>query len=227
MRRPALSGAALKRSRMTSRRLPLRAFHGGDADLRRKRIPLALRAEAAHARAVAGGRPPRAVASLVALLTGILWLALELAVMADDWSGACRSRDDRRRSHRHRLRPLRGRRICSGGGAGRVLAFGPARTDGRRRRPSHQRLVACQPWPRSATPRCRPAPKAFCIARTTPSHLLMAGAWIGGLIPSRCASSAYGDDDLRADAVRAMTGFSFWDSRLPPRSCSPRRSTLR
>ena len=28
------------------------------------------------------------VASLVALLTAILWLALELAAMADDWSGA-------------------------------------------------------------------------------------------------------------------------------------------
>ena len=41
-------------------------------------------------------------------------------------------------------------------------------------------------------------------------HLLAAGAWIGGLVPFAMCLRAYERDDLRKDAVRAMTGFSFW-----------------
>ena len=42
------------------------------------------------------------------------------------------------------------------------------------------------------------------------AHLLAAGAWLGGLIPFMMCVSAYGDNELRPDAVRAMAGFSFW-----------------
>jgi copper resistance protein D len=41
-------------------------------------------------------------------------------------------------------------------------------------------------------------------------HLMAAGAWIGGLVPFAMCLRAYQRDDLRKDAVRAMAGFSFW-----------------
>jgi copper resistance protein D len=41
-------------------------------------------------------------------------------------------------------------------------------------------------------------------------HLLTTGAWIGGLVPFAMCLRAFQRDDLRRDAVRAMTGFSFW-----------------
>jgi copper resistance protein D len=41
-------------------------------------------------------------------------------------------------------------------------------------------------------------------------HLMAAGAWIGGLVPFAMCLRAYERDDLRKDAVRAMAGFSFW-----------------
>jgi copper resistance protein D len=41
-------------------------------------------------------------------------------------------------------------------------------------------------------------------------HLMAAGAWIGGLVPFTMCLRAYQRDDLRKDAVRAMAGFSFW-----------------
>jgi putative copper resistance protein D len=39
---------------------------------------------------------------------------------------------------------------------------------------------------------------------------LTTGAWIGGLVPFAMCLRAYERDDLRNDAVRAMTRFSFW-----------------
>lgn len=41
-------------------------------------------------------------------------------------------------------------------------------------------------------------------------HLLAAGAWIGGLVPFAMCLRAFERDDLRKDAARAMAGFSFW-----------------
>jgi copper resistance protein D len=41
-------------------------------------------------------------------------------------------------------------------------------------------------------------------------HLLTTGAWIGGLVPFAMCLRAFERDDLRKDAVRAMAGFSFW-----------------
>ena len=42
------------------------------------------------------------------------------------------------------------------------------------------------------------------------AHLLTTAMWIGGLVPFALCLRAYGDDDLRQDATRAMMGFSFW-----------------
>jgi copper resistance protein D len=41
-------------------------------------------------------------------------------------------------------------------------------------------------------------------------HLLTTGAWIGGLVPFALCLRACERDDLSKDAVRAMTDFSFW-----------------
>jgi putative copper resistance protein D len=41
-------------------------------------------------------------------------------------------------------------------------------------------------------------------------HLLAAGAWIGGLVPFAMCLNAYRNEELRTDAVRAMCAFSYW-----------------
>jgi putative copper resistance protein D len=41
-------------------------------------------------------------------------------------------------------------------------------------------------------------------------HLLTTAMWIGGLVPFVMCLDAYRDDDLRLDAVSAMSSFSFW-----------------
>ncbi len=41
-------------------------------------------------------------------------------------------------------------------------------------------------------------------------HLLTTGAWLGGLIPFAMCRDAYAANDLRTDAVAAMTRFSFY-----------------
>ena len=148
------------------------------------------------------------IASLVALITAVAWLALESASMADDWSAAARSRSDRRGAHRHRLRPR----------VGVASRFSPRR------------------WSRSSPSARAPdgAPTTLASAAVLASlglvghaamqsgaegvlhranhavHLLTAGAWIGGLVPFAMCLRAYERDDLRKDAVRAMAGFSFW-----------------
>jgi len=93
------------------------------------------------------------IASVVALITAVAWLALESASMADDWSAA-----------------------SDPGAIGAVQdALGAG---------LHRANHAV--------------------------HLMAAGAWIGGLVPFVMCLRAYERDDLRKDAVRAMTGFSFW-----------------
>jgi putative copper resistance protein D len=147
------------------------------------------------------------VASLVALLTAILWLALESAAMADDWSGAVD------------LDMIAG--VLTDTAFGRAWA-------------GHLVLAAALVAVVAFGPRDRWAAMAIASAAVLASlglvghaamqtgaegvlhranhsvHLLMAGAWIGGLIPFAMCLGAYGDDDLGEEAVRAMTGFSFW-----------------
>ena len=72
----------------TARLLPLRPFPGGDADIRHERLSLGLYAGTTEACAVAVVRRLALIASFVALVTAIAWLALESAAMADDWSAA-------------------------------------------------------------------------------------------------------------------------------------------
>ncbi len=148
-----------------------------------------------------------AASSVVALITAILWLALESASMADDWSAA-----------------------TDPDAIGAVLdhtAFGHAWAV---RLVLAAALVAAV----ALTPRDRWAPITLVSAASLASlalvghaaiqtglegiahranhaaHLLAAGAWLGGLIPFMMCVSAYRDNELRPEAVRAMAGFSFW-----------------
>jgi copper resistance protein D len=147
------------------------------------------------------------IASIVALLTAIGWLALESGLMADDWGAA--------------LDP---------GAIGTVLAdtaFGPAWA-------AHLFLAAALVAVIVFGPRARWAPTAVASAALLMSlslvghaamqtgaegvlhrlnhgvHLLTTGAWVGALIPFMMSLGAYQRADLRRDAVVAMTRFSFW-----------------
>jgi copper resistance protein D len=147
------------------------------------------------------------VASLVALITAIAWLALESASMADDWSAA-----------------------IDPGAIGAVLtdtAFG-------RMWAAHLVLAAALVAVVAFGPSARWATTSLMSAALLASlglvghaamqtgaegalhranhavHLMAAGAWIGGLVPFVMCLRAYERDDLRKDSVRAMAGFSFW-----------------
>ena len=147
------------------------------------------------------------IASVVALLAAIVWLALESASMADDWSAA--------------LDP---------GAIGAVLtdtAFGHAWA-------AHLLLAAALAAVVVFGPRARWAATAVASAALLASlglvghaamqtggegllhrmnhavHLLTTGAWIGGLVPFAMCLRAYERDDLRQNSVRAMMSFSFW-----------------
>jgi putative copper resistance protein D len=147
------------------------------------------------------------IASLVALITAIVWLSLDSASMADDWSAA--------------LDPA---------AIGAVLndtAFGNAWM-------THVTLAAAlvalvvfgrrARWPAIAVASAAllaslgfvghavmQTDSAGVLHRANhAAHLLGAGAWVGGLIPFAMCLRAYQCDDQRKDAVRAITGFSFW-----------------
>ncbi len=147
------------------------------------------------------------IASLVALLTAIAWLALESASMADDWRAA-----------------------IDPGQVGAVLtetAFGQAWA-------LHLLLAAALVAVVASGPPERWAATSLVSAAMLASlglvghaamqtgaegalhranhavHLLTTGAWIGGLVPFVMCLRAYDQDDLRKDAVHAMSGFSFW-----------------
>jgi copper resistance protein D len=147
------------------------------------------------------------VASLVALITAIAWLALESASMADDWSAA-----------------------IDPGAIGAVLtdtAFGHAWA-------LHLALAAALVAVVAFGPHARWAGTSLVSAALLASlglighaamqtgaegalhranhavHLMATGAWVGGLVPFAMCIRAYERDDLRKDSARAMAGFSFW-----------------
>ena len=147
------------------------------------------------------------IASVVALITGMLGSRSKSASMADDWSAA--------------IDPE---------AIGAVLtdtAFGHSWA-------SHLALAAALVAVVALGPRARWAATSLVSAALLASlglvghaamqtgaegvlhranhavHLIAAGAWIGGLVPFAMCLRAYERDDLRKDAVRAMAGFSFW-----------------
>ncbi len=145
------------------------------------------------------------VASLVALLTAIAWLALESAAMADDWSAAIDPDQigavltDTAFGHAWALHLVLAAALVvvafssAGWGATAVASGALLASLG---------LVGHAAMQTGAEGVLHRANHAI--------HLLAAGAWIGGLVPFAMCLRAYQRDDLRKDAVRAMTSFSFW-----------------
>jgi copper resistance protein D len=145
------------------------------------------------------------VASLVALLTAIAWLALESAAMADDWSAAIDPDQigavltDTAFGHAWALHLILAAALVvvafssAGWGATAVASGALLASLG---------LVGHAAMQTGAEGVLHRANHAI--------HLLAAGAWIGGLVPFAMCLRAYQRDDLRKDAVRAMTSFSFW-----------------
>ncbi len=145
-------------------------------------------------------------ASLTALVTAVLWLSLEAASMADDWSAA-----------------------ADPGAIGAVLidtVFGRAWT-------VHLALAAVLVvavlagsgrWTAIAGLSCLMLASLALVGHAAmqtgvegilhranhAAHLLAAGAWIGGLVPFVLTLDACARDPLRSDAVTAMMRFSFW-----------------
>jgi copper resistance protein D len=145
--------------------------------------------------------------SVVALLTAILWLALESASMADDWSAAFDPGaigavlTDTAFGHAWAAHLVVASALVA------VLAFGPrprwaATTIVSAALLASLGLVGHAAMQTGAEGALHRANHAV--------HLLTTAAWIGGLVPFAMCLRAYGDHDLRQDAVRAMTDFSFW-----------------
>jgi copper resistance protein D len=146
------------------------------------------------------------IASLVALITAIAWLALESAAMADDWSVA--------------VDPDQIGAVVADTAFGHAWAFHLALAAA---------LVAVVAFSRAGWGATALASAALlaslglvghsamqagaegALHRANHAvHLMAAGAWIGGLVPFVMCLRAYQRDDLRKDAVRAMAGFSYW-----------------
>jgi copper resistance protein D len=147
------------------------------------------------------------IASLVALITAIARLSLDSASMADDWSAAYdpgaiyAALTDTAFGHAWAARLVLAAALVA------VVVFGP-----RARWPAiavaSAGLLAGLGFVGHAA--MQTGAEGVLHRANHAVHLLAAGAWIGGLIPFAMWLGAYQRDDLRKDAVRAMTGFSFW-----------------
>jgi putative copper resistance protein D len=147
------------------------------------------------------------IASVVALITAVAWLALESASMADEWSATVDPDQIGAVLTDTAFGPAWAMHLVLATVLVAVVAFGP------RARWAVTSLVsaallasvglvghaAMQTGAEGALHRANHA-----------VHLMAAGAWIGGLVPFVMCLRAYERDDLRKDAVRAMAGFSFW-----------------
>ncbi len=148
------------------------------------------------------------VASLVALVTAIAWLAIELeSSMADDWSasidpdaiGAVLT--DTAFGHAWAAHLVLAAALVA------VVVFGPRDRWAATAVASAPLLASLGLVGHSAM---QSGAEGVLHRANHAVHLVAAGAWIGGLVPFVMCLRAYERDDLRKDAVRAMAGFSFW-----------------
>ncbi len=147
------------------------------------------------------------VASLVALLTAVVWLQLESASMADDWRAALDPAlvgavlGDTAFGHAWALHLVLAAALVA------VILFGPRARWGAAAVVSGALLASLGLVDHAAM---QTGAEGFLHRANHALHLLAAGAWLGGLVVFAMCLGAYRRDDLREDAVRAMMGFSFW-----------------
>jgi putative copper resistance protein D len=147
------------------------------------------------------------IASLVALITAIAWLALESASMADDWSAATAREaigavlTDTAFGHVWAAHLLLTAALVV------VVAFGPRDRWAATTLASAAVLASLGLTGHAAM---QSGAEGVLHRANHAVHLLTTGAWIGGLVPFAMCLRAYERDELRKDALRAMAGFSFW-----------------
>jgi copper resistance protein D len=146
------------------------------------------------------------IASLVAFITAIAWLALESAAMADDWSAAINPETiaevltDTAFGHMWAAHLILAAALVA------VVAF--SRAGWAATSIVSAALLASLGLVGHAA--MQMGAEGVLHRANHAIHLMAAGAWIGGLVPFAMCLRAYQRDDLRKDAVRAMAGFSFW-----------------
>ena len=147
------------------------------------------------------------IASSVALVTAIAWLALESAAMADDWSAAVDPDafgaviTDTAFGHAWALHLVLAAALVA------VVAVGSRDRWAATSLASAALLASLGLVGHAAM---QTGAEGVLHRANHAVHLMAAGAWIGGLVPFAMCLRAYERDDLRKDAVRAMAGFSFW-----------------
>jgi copper resistance protein D len=147
------------------------------------------------------------IASFVALITAIVWLALESASMADDWSAAVDPDLIGAVLTGTAFGHVWAARLALAAALVTVVVFGP-----------HARWMATTVV--SAVLLASLGLVGHAAMQTGAEgvlhranhavHFLVTGAWVGGLVPFAMCLSAYRRDDLRRDSVQAMTSFSYW-----------------
>jgi copper resistance protein D len=147
------------------------------------------------------------IMGLVALITAVVWLALESASMADDLSAATDPEAigavlaDTAFGHVWAAHLVLAAALVA------VVAFGPRARWAATSLVSGALLASLGLVGHAAM---QSGAEGVLHRANHAVHLLTTGAWIGGLVPFAMCLSAYERDDLRKDALRAMTGFSFW-----------------
>ena len=147
------------------------------------------------------------VGSLVALLTAIAWLALESASMADDWSAALDPGAigvvlaDTAFGHAWAAHLVLAAALVA------VVVFGPRAKWAATAAASAALLASLGLVGHAAM---QTGAEGFLHRMNHAVHLVTAGAWIGALVPFVMCLGAYERDELRREAVIAMTRFSFW-----------------
>jgi putative copper resistance protein D len=147
------------------------------------------------------------VASLVALITAVAWLALESASMADDWGAAIDPEAiaavlaDTAFGHVWAAHLILAAALVA------VVVFGPRARWAATSLVSGALLASLGLVGHAAM---QSGAEGVLHRANHAVHLLTTGAWIGGLVPFAMCLRAYERDDLSKDAVRAMTDFSFW-----------------
>jgi copper resistance protein D len=151
------------------------------------------------------------VTSLVALITAIVWLQLESASMADEWSAAVDPGaigvvlTDTAFGHAWAAHLLLAAALVA------VLVFGPHALWEATAVASAVALASLGLVGHAAM---QTGAEGVLHRANHAVHLLAAGAWIGALVPFVMCLGAYRRDDLRKDAVQTMMIFSFWGQFL-------------
>ena len=146
-------------------------------------------------------------ASLIALITAILWLQLESASMADDLSAAVDPGaigaviGDTAFGHAWAAHCVLAAALVA------IVVFGPRDRWGPAAAASAALLASLGLVGHAAM---QSGAEGILHRLNHAAHLLAAGAWLGGLIPFAMCLRAFERDDLRRDSLRAMMGFSFW-----------------